>query len=317
MNQTSHVFWSAWEKHFKSVLNEAIASEIGYGLDRFRHSASPSTLVQQKIETMIARKESLTKFMNGFVANCRRNGFLSQDGTPIVVIDSGLDGQIPYACLDFMKLLMKNYTGLENQIDKVHKKFGNRRRPRIPNEVAFQILCLLESCNGDRNEANHLKEIVKINGHLDQLIDEITKSHIDKVIRSLKRELARNELKLKQKRLPGRSRREIKSLMAARQRKIDRIKAFKIKWNPFNVSRDLNDANWVNKFKNNLIRSILSEGQPRIIRSLKRLNPKLLREKKRLLDEVKLGKRTDIHRARILKAQMAKLTAMFKEIEGS
>ncbi|WP_413586042.1 hypothetical protein [Bdellovibrio sp. HCB274] len=145
------------------------------------------------------------------------------------------------------------------------KKHGNRRRPRIPTLVARRIIDLLEDCKGNKLQASRVSAIMRPENELDLMVRNINKNMRNRAIKPLKVELSKNIKMLNERGLSLGRKREVKKEVTKLRREIKRLSTFEVRWNPFNVSREM-DANyqWIRTMKAHLKRSIMAEGRPKI-----------------------------------------------------
>ncbi len=294
------------------VLERSIATEIGYGLDRYGGGASLGTTAKRKIKIFVDQRDSLTKFRQSFASLCKKHGLLSEEGTRwMTKVDGGLPGNMTPACERLTRLLDKSFAELETGLNQVSNEFGKRRRPRIPSEVAFQLVRLLESCKNSRTEADVLKGLVTPDGHLDSLVRKITREQKGHASARATESLVAKQNVLGRVTVQSEIR-KIKSKIVSTKREARRIEKFKTRWNPFDVSRDTERPNWINQLKTQLINSILSEEEPKIA---KKLTPEQRVKKKALMRDIAMGKYTNPRAARAIKEHLAVLQRLSKSFD--
>ncbi|MES2770229.1 MAG: hypothetical protein V4596_13875 [Bdellovibrionota bacterium] len=253
-------YLNSWKIIFEKELRRTIIIEMGYGgLDtntniRFKND-------RQKIHSKKIESKDLIKFQQSFKSLCKKHNIFKEgprnkleNGPVRVESKSGLGwyGLPRFLVEDCSRLNIK----LETYINEISESIKKRHRRRIPLDVATSLLCLMHNCSNDKSKLEDLKNLLKPKGYVDKTIGKTIEIMRDKV---LSQKLNSSE--------------------------VARIKKFKITWNPCESSKGSPfNTVWINHLKHHLIKVILSEGKPKIIKNFDGVEV----EKQKLLEKIEL-----------------------------
>lgn len=249
-------YFRNWRTDFNYALMSIITNQIGY--TRIRNASfikSRHVSSEQMKDDLKKRKKDLTKFGKSFSSLYEK-----LDSSPISLRN------IRVSSKKLSKGAAELKTVIVQQINELEKEITVRYRKRIPTELAFELIRALHFSSGNRDALNILKELIENPNQLQK--------DVDKAVLQVKAELLswiagqKSAHFILMKRAKTKRRRmniavEIRQLDEAKKRML----AYKNKFSPIGTNRG-NDPQWATRLKEHLIRSILSDGEQRIIKNL-------------------------------------------------
>lgn len=298
-----HLSMNEWRDSFKKALENAIAAEIGYGLDRYGGKASPGVMKKRRLAMLVDQRKNIIKFRNSFVLLCRRHGLLHDDLKWVVKLEGNLPAKMTSACRHFVGVVHSLGLKVTKEYDHSRAVFGNSRRPRVPTEVAFHIARLLESRKGNRAEADNLKSLIERSGELNLLVREIADKAKKQAEKRLEEYLKKAQRSLRLSKTTAAERSKLKAAVISLSRELREVRRFEVRWNPFDVSRDFK-PNWINQMKQQMMDSILADGEPTI--RPKHQSDRRRRKKDALSDAIVSGRYEDFEKLEALRLENKK-----------
>lgn len=268
-------FIDLWVKQFKGVLEKAILKELGYTeLHGYvvQLVKPPTPQWYQKQDE--AHLRTLESFRKEFRTLCRKKGvILIQEKWPLPTVD------LESACRWFDGFLARH---AEHEKRKGRKIRPERRRARIPVEVAIELVRLLNHFCGNPQGLERVRSMFAPSGRLNSLFCRVEFRARRRVIRTLRRDLRDYKTRLVDIKSP-RARGRIFKHISYYESELKRVEKKKVTWNFVRLRGSPNGTMWANNWKDDLFKVIISKDQPKII---KRLSPEMREKKKKFFDNL-------------------------------
>jgi hypothetical protein len=295
-------FFKKWKADFEKVIKVTVSDSIGYSefLDSefaIRHLGLPSP--REKAEWARDEYRALIVFHRGFISTCKKSGILrrylqkERSFQDFNYIGEGLSewqpaaDPLPHEVVEVARkfsLFLEKRIGLTKRRISKDTRLITHRRIRIPVKVAVVLLRALHFCSGDRTALEYFRKLILPRGELDILVQEITASMQRKIFSTIERDFEIDKKNRKKYKSP-RVIHKLNRTLFEKKEEYGRVKGFELIWLPFKHRGDNGGSTqWANHLKDHLIKLILSEGEPKIRKSLQGLK----RKKKKLILDIEL-----------------------------
>ncbi|MFM6930364.1 MAG: hypothetical protein ACKOX6_18010 [Bdellovibrio sp.] len=269
--QEIDAYFKNWRIEFNHALLLIITKQLGYHrVGKLKFKKTNENNPEQNIKNLKKRKQELTKFQKSFGSLCKK----------LESLPKGFGSKRPSSEITDSKVNdLKD--AITNEINTLRDQLETRQRRRIPAHLAFELARALHFCSGSQNALGVFKNLIEDSNELQK--------DVEKSIGQIKAELTywisvqnnANRILLKHSKSTSRKRAitaEIKQLVEARKR----ILKYKNVFSLIGTNRS-QDPRWATRLREHLIRSLLSEGDTRII---KRLSAKKVQKKLILVREM-------------------------------
>lgn len=265
-------YFTNWRMDFAFTLRKVIAKELGY-ISRGKSDffAVGGITGKPEIRDMKEEKEDLVRFLKSFVLLSKKFG------VGLVGVNNEV---VPLSAA--VKAAQTLQSSLADRIAYLTDQIGIRRRRRIPNELAFDLARAIQFCSGNADALNVFKKMIEDKSDLHAVV------HV--AIRDVKRELTvwlKKQSRLRRRIMKSDkiNRRAMKGLEASIRKISNEKKRIAQYQNTFSLFGKIRSGNgrWSTHLKENFIRSVLSDGEKKLI---KKFSPKAIEWKKALLKEM-------------------------------